>query len=330
MAASDVLRIGTRGSPLALTQTGMVIEALKNAHRFLAEKGAVETVAIKTTGDKEQSQLLSTIGGKGLFTKELDEAMLAGNIDIAIHSMKDMPTFLPDGISLHAIMPREDVRDAFISNIAGTLDELPSNAVVGTASLRRQAQILNRRPDLRVVPIRGNIDTRLGKLNDGEVAATLLAYAGLRRLGKESAATSIIDTEFMLPAVGQGALAATCLTDDHRANTLLSSLAAPGVSAAILCERAMLAVLDGSCHTPIAGLAEVDDTGVLSLRGLIADPQGRQKVETMVSGPVAKAEQLGQKAAQELLLKAGPALIDAIKSEQVKIIRPYSEAEQEE
>ena len=195
------------------------------------------------------------IGGKGLFTKEIDEAMLAGDIDIAIHSMKDMPTMVPHGIALHAITAREDPRDAFISTKAQTLAALPGGSTVGTASLRRSAQLLHRRPDLKVEPLRGNVDTRLEKLKAGEVDAILLASAGLKRLGRAEEITSVIQRDEILPAVGQGALAATCRADDPEASTLLAALADEITTAQIIAERTLLTVLDGSCHTPIGGNA---------------------------------------------------------------------------
>ena len=327
MAAVDKLRVGTRGSPLALTQTNQVINILKEHHAVLGNNGAVETIVIKTTGDREQSRLLSEIGGKGLFTKELDEAMLRGEIDIAIHSMKDMPTFLPEGIVLHAITERVDPRDAFISPKAKSISDLPQGAIVGTASLRRKSQILNLRPDLQVVPFRGNVDTRLNKLEAVEVDATLLAYAGLTRLGKQDVVTSLVETDQILPAVGQGVLAATCREEDLRANAMIASLAHPPTTAAVLAERAMLAVLDGSCQTPIAGLAHLDGTGKLDLRGIIARPDGAEKAEVELSGLASEAELLGTQVAERLLLEAGPSILDAIKAAGPDIIRPHPEME---
>ncbi len=330
MVKTDRLRIGTRGSPLALTQTGQIIDKLKAHHSVLKERGATELVIIKTTGDREQSRLLAEIGGKGLFTKELDEAMLRGDIDIAIHSMKDMPTYMPDGIVLHAITERVDPRDAFISPKAKDILGLPEGAIVGTASLRRKSQLLNLRPDLRVVPFRGNVDTRLDKLAAGEVDATLLAYAGLKRLGKEDVITSLVEPDQLLPAVGQGVLAATCREDDLRANAIIAALAHPPTTAAVLAERAMLAILDGSCQTPIAGWAQVNGTGVLTLKGIIARPDGAEKAEVSLSGPASEAEKLGEQVAKRLILEAGPSILDAIKEARPSIIRPHTEMEQSE
>jgi hydroxymethylbilane synthase len=228
--------------------------------------------------------------------------------------MKDMPTFMPEGIVLHAITERLDPRDAFISTKAKTITNLPEGAVVGTASLRRKSQILNMRPDLQVVPFRGNVDTRLSNLEAGEVDATLLAFAGLSRLGKQDVVTSVIETEQLLPAVGQGVLAATCREVDLRANAMIASLTHPPTTAAVLAERAMLAVLDGSCQTPIAGLAYLDGTGKLGLRGIIARPDGAEKAEVELSGSASEAEMLGSQVAERLLLEAGPSILDAIKA----------------
>ena len=321
MADQTVLRIGTRGSPLALTQTKMVQERLVASHPRLAEPRAIEIVVIKTTGDRVQDVVLSAIGGKGLFTKELDEALLDGRIDFAIHSMKDVPTFLPEGIVLSSLMEREDVRDAFVSNRYKSFAELPEQALVGTASTRRRAQILARRPDLRVEPLRGNVETRLGKLAEGGMAATFLAYAGLKRLGKAAAASEIMPIETMLPAVGQGALAATFRADDRRVRALLQPLVDPATEAAVWAERAMLAILDGSCQTPIAAYGSLDAARILTLKGMIAHPGGIQIVEAQASGPAGEADQIGVRVANELLFQAGPALMRAIKSEQPHVYR---------
>ena len=323
------LRIGTRGSPLALTQTGTVIEALKNAHPLLKQKGAVEMVVITTTGDRVQNRLLAEVGGKGMFTKELDEALLDDQIDIGIHSMKDMPTYLPDGIALHAIMPREDVRDAFVSKKHGSFGDLPEGATLGTASLRRRSQVLNTRPDLRVVPLRGNVDTRLQKIETGEADATILALAGLKRLGKEEAATEIMETDLLLPAVGQGSLAATCRMEDAGANALLAGLAEPTTTAAIIAERAMLVVLDGSCHSPIAGLARPDGKGNLDMRGLIARPNGTEVADMTATAPMTDAQDLGRSLAEDLLVKAGPGILEAIEVERPYFVRPHPEMKQD-
>ena len=320
MAEANILRIGTRGSPLALAQTRMVQTRLVAAHPTLAGPRTIEVVVIKTTGDRVQNVVLSAIGGKGLFTKELDEALLDGRIDLAIHSMKDVPTFLPNGIVLTSLLAREDVRDAFVSSRYKSFAELPAQAVVGTASTRRRAQILARRPDLRVEPLRGNVETRIAKLADGTMAATFLAYAGLKRLGKADAAREIMPVETILPAVGQGALAATFGAGDDRVRALLQPLVDPPTEAAIWAERAMLAILDGSCQTPIAAHAALE-RGTLTLKGMIAHPGGLQIVEAQAAGPVGEADQIGVRVANELLFKAGPALLKAIKGEQPHIYR---------
>ncbi len=328
--ATEKFRIGTRGSPLALKQTGQVIQILKKHHSILRQPGVTEMVVIKTTGDREQSQLLAEIGGKGLFTKELDEAMLRGDIDLAIHSMKDMPTFLPDGIVLHAINERLDSRDAFISIKAENIRELSKGAIIGTASLRRKAQLLNMRPDLQIIPLRGNIGTRLEKVTSGEIDATLLAYAGLKRLGNEGAIQCVIGIDEILPAVGQGILAATCREDDLRANTLIAALSNPETTAIALAERAMLATLDGSCNTPIAGQAEFGVKGELMLCGMIIHPDGAEKAEIRLSGDKREAEQLGIRVAEKLKLEAGPLILESIKQTRPVLIKPHQDGKTDE
>jgi len=327
---TEKFRIGTRGSPLALRQTGQIIDVLKEHHSILRQPGVTEMVVVKTTGDREHSQLLAEIGGKGLFTKELDESMLRGEIDLAVHSMKDMPTFLPQGIVLHAINGRLDSRDAFISVEAGNIRELSEGATIGTASLRRKAQLLNLRPDLQIVPLRGNIGTRLDKVTSGEIDATLLAYAGLKRLGEESSIQCVIETNEILPAVGQGILAATCREDDLRANTLIAALLNPETTAIALAERAMLASLDGSCHTPIAGHAEFDGKGELMLSGMIIRPDGAEKAEVTLSGDKKEAEQLGIRVAEKLILEAGPSILESIKQTRPVLIQPQLERKTDE
>ena len=329
MSAHSALRIGTRGSPLALAQTGQVIARLTELHPRLGEPRAVETIVISTTGDRVRHELLSDLGGKGLFTKELDEAMLDGRIDIAVHSMKDMPTVLPDGIAAHAVMPREDPRDAFISNRSKDVAGLPAGARVGTASLRRSAQVRRARPDLGVVPLRGNVDTRLKKLDAGEVDATFLAVAGLRRLGKEAVITQAVPVHDMLPAVGQGALCATRRTGDPRAETLLETLAEAEVTACVTAERAMLAALNGSCRTPIAGYAAIGPSGELTLMGMIARPDGSEMVADEASGPAAGAERIGAGLARTLLAKAGPALLKAITESREHAVAVHPDMERE-
>ncbi|MGH6660315.1 MAG: hydroxymethylbilane synthase [Rhodospirillales bacterium] len=310
MADTRRFRIGTRGSPLALAQTGLVASRLKAAHPALAGAGAPETVVIKTTGDKVLDRPLADIGGKGLFSKEIDEALNAGRIELAVHSVKDMETWLAKGIVLAAVIERDDPRDVFISAKADGLAGLPRGGVVATASLRRQAQVLHRHPDLRVQPLRGNVETRLRKLKDGAADAILLALAGLKRLGLAHEATAILETDEILPAVGQGAIGVTCRAGDERARELLAAIGHGPSMACVTAERAMLAALDGSCRTPIAGLAEVDSNGDLTLRGLVARPDGSKLLQTSRAGSVADAEMIGRDAGLELKRRAGPGFFD--------------------
>jgi hydroxymethylbilane synthase len=306
MTAAKTLRIGTRGSPLALAQARRVGERLAAAHPALAAEGAIEITPIVTSGDQTQDRALAEIGGKGLFTKEIDIATLDGSVDLAVHSLKDLPTDMPPGILLACVPEREDVRDVLIARAARSIAALPPGAVVGTASLRRAAQLLNRRPDLRVVTMRGNVGTRIAKVERGEVDATLLALAGLKRLGHDAHGLAHpIAVDEMLPAVGQGAIAITCRTEDSATRTLLARLDLADAHTAILAERAFLRVLDGSCRTPIAALATLSgDT--LSLRGLVATPDGKQLLETRREGPRGQAEAIGRDAGAELLARCGP------------------------
>jgi hydroxymethylbilane synthase len=302
-SAAPFLRIGTRGSPLALWQAHEVQARLAAAHGVAPE--AIAITVIKTSGDIIQDRPLSEVGGKGLFTKEIEQALSDGRIDLAVHSSKDMPTVLPDGLMLAACLPREDVRDAFISRKAATLAALPRGAVVGTASLRRQAMVKRLRPDLQVVSFRGNVETRLKKLEDGVVDATLLALAGLKRLGRADAAASILDIDAFLPAVGQGAIGIETRADDRRTRDLVARIGDADTLSALTTERAFLAVLDGSCRTPIAGHARVDG-GTVTFRGLILRPDGSEALETSRSGVVADAATLGADAGRELKGRAAP------------------------
>jgi hydroxymethylbilane synthase len=302
-SAAPFLRIGTRGSPLALWQAHEVQARLAAAHGVAPETIAI--TVIKTSGDIIQDRPLSEVGGKGLFTKEIEQALSDNRIDLAVHSSKDMPTVLPDGLMLAACLPREDVRDAFISRKAATLADLPFAAVVGTASLRRQAMVKRLRPDLQVVPFRGNVETRLKKLDDGVVDATLLALAGLKRLGRADAATSILDADSFLPAVGQGAIGIETRADDRRTRDLVAAIGDPDTLTALTTERAFLAVLDGSCRTPIAGHARVAG-GVLTFRGLILRPDGSEALETSRNGAAAEGAALGADAGRELKGRAAP------------------------
>ena len=296
-SATPLLRIGTRGSPLALAQAHEVQARLAAAHGL--EAGAIEIRVIRTSGDRIQDRPLSEAGGKGLFTKEIEEELKAEEIDLAVHSSKDVPTFLPDGLVLAAFLQREDVRDAFVSPRAAGLRELAAGAVVGTASLRRQAQVLRLRPDLKVVPFRGNVQTRLRKLADGEVDATLLALAGLKRLGRPEVATSVLSLDDFLPAVGQGAIAVETRGGDERVRQYLAALDDADTATALAAERAFLAALDGSCRTPIAGHAWIED-GRLHLRGLVLRPDGSEAYETSRFGDRAEAAELGAEAGAEL------------------------------
>jgi hydroxymethylbilane synthase len=304
--SSRPLRIGTRGSPMALRQTALVRDRLLAAYPDLAAAGAVEIVTIRTTGDRVQDRRLAEIGGKGLFTKEIEEALFAGRIDLAVHSLKDVETWLPNGLEIACVLARDDPRDAFLSARAATsLAALPKGAKIGTASLRRQAQLLRQRPDLTVVPIRGNVDTRLRKLDSGEVDAMVLALCGLERLGKAEHVTQILSREVMLPAVGQGALAIECRAEDDGSQRLLQPLHDPGSAACVKAERAMLAALDGSCRTPIAGLAELDGD-VMVLEGLLLKPDGSAEIRARSAGGIGEAERLGTELGGELRRRAGP------------------------
>jgi hydroxymethylbilane synthase len=305
------IRIGTRGSPLALAQAHEVRARLMAAHPQLARPGAIEIVVIKTTGDIVLDRTLAAIGGKGLFTKEIDEAQRDGRIDLAVHSMKDVPTVLPDGIVLPCILEREDTRDAFLSLKAPTLAQLPAGSVVGTASLRRGAQILYRRPDLKVEPLRGNVQTRLRKLEEGVVDATLLAMAGLRRLDLADRATTALGADDMLPAVAQGAIGVTCRADDAAAHDWLSPLDHRSSHIRVTAERAFLAVLDGSCRTPIAGLAELTDDHRLTFRGLVLKPDGSEAHEVRLTGEAGNAAAIGRTAGQDLRDRCGPGFFTA-------------------
>jgi hydroxymethylbilane synthase len=292
------LRIGTRGSPLALAQTSMVCQALADAHPVLRADGALEMVVIKTTGDQITDRPLADLGGKGLFCKEIEAALLDRRIDLAMHSMKDLPTWLPEGLILSAMLPRADPRDVLITRDRLTLAELSAGAVIGSASLRRQAQILARRPDLKVINFRGNVGTRLAKLEAGEVDATLLARAGLDRLGVEVRHV-VLSPEEMLPAVGQGAIGVECRADDAAALDLLATIDHRPTSVCVHAERAMLDVLDGTCHTPIGAFAELS-AGQMRLRGLVAAPDGKRIWRVERSGAEADGIALGRDAGAEL------------------------------
>ena len=306
-STATVLRIGSRGSPLALAQAREVQGRLAAVCGLALER--IEIKTIRTTGDTIQDRPLAEAGGKGLFTKEIEEALIAGAIDLAVHSSKDMPTVLPAGLVLAAFLPREDPRDAFISRKAKSLKELPQDAVVGTASLRRQALLKRTRPDLAIVPLRGNVETRLRKLDSGEVDATVLAMAGLKRLGLAAAATAILDVEEFVPAVGQGAIGLEIRAEDDETAALLAAIDDVQTATAVTAERAFLAVLDGSCRMPIAGHARM--TGAtLRFRGVIAKTDGSAALEVTREGAGADAAALGADAGRELKARAGPGFFE--------------------
>src|SRR5215472_6026212 len=292
MAGPALLRIGTRGSPMALVQAGLVRDRLAAAHPELAAPGALEITVIRTTGDKVQDRPLAEIGGKGLFTKEIEQALLDRRIDLAVHSLKDMETFLAPGLDIACVLPRDDPRDALVTRDDTPLAALPPGSRIGTASLRRKAQLLRARPDLAVVPIRGNVDTRLAKLAAEEVDGLLLALCGLERLGQANAAGDILSTDLMLPAVGQGALAIETRSDDAELRELLSPLHDAASAACVTAERAMLAALDGSCRTPIAGLAELVGSEV-TLRALLLAEDGSAELRAEGTRAIADAAGLG-------------------------------------
>lgn len=306
---SPLVRIGTRGSPLALWQANETRLRLGAAHPELAPDDAVEIVVIRTSGDKLQQGALTDVGGKGLFTKEIEEAMLEGSIDIAVHSMKDVPTWFPDGLMIDCLLPREDPRDALIAPAFGSIADLPSGVTVGTASLRRKALLLHRRPDLKVVPLRGNVDTRLGKVAAGEVDATFLALAGLNRLGRDDVGATPIAADEMLPAVCQGIVGIERRTDDDRVAALLAPLNDAETTNRAAAERTLLAGLDGSCRTPIAALADITGND-MHFRAAIVRPDGSELIETERRGAVADAAAMGNDAADELRGKAGKGFFD--------------------
>ena len=308
---AEPLKIGTRGSPLALAQAYETRARLGAAFELPEE--AFEIVVIKTTGDDraliDADRPLKEIGNKGLFTKEIEEAMLSGAIDIAVHSMKDMPVEQPEGLVLDCYLPREDTRDAFVSLKYDSIADLPEGAVVGTSSLRRKAQLLNRRPDLTVVEFRGNVQTRLKKLDDGVAEATFLAKAGLNRMNMDDVPAKAIPTEDMLNAVAQGAIGIERRVDDARAEAMLAAIHDLETGQRLAAERAFLGALDGSCETPIAGLATLDgDT--LTLKGEILRTDGSEALADEVTGPIAEGPALGRQLAEALLARAGDGFFD--------------------
>ncbi len=305
------LKIGTRGSPLALAQAYETRQRLAAA--FDLPEEAFEIVVIKTTGDNramiDADRPLKEIGNKGLFTKEIEEAMLRGDIDIAVHSTKDMPVEQPAGLVLDTFLPREDVRDAFISPSLKSIHDLPRGATVGTSSLRRRAQLLNRRPDLNVVEFRGNVQTRLKKLADGVADCTFLAMAGIRRLNMEDVPATAIAPEDMLPAIAQGTIGIERRSDDSRAAGMLEAIHHIKTGQRLAAERALLAALDGSCETPIAGLAEIN-AGQLHLRGEVLRPDGSEAITEDVEGSIEDGVEMGRTVAKTLLAQAGAGFFD--------------------
>ena len=301
------LKIGTRGSPLALAQAFETRSRLMTA--FDLPEAAFEIIVIKTTGDKIIDRPLKDIGGKGLFTREIEDDLLSGAIDIAVHSMKDMPVLQPQGLLLDTYLPREDVRDAFVSPGYKTLSDMPSGAVVGTSSLRRKAQLLNYRSDLTVVEFRGNVQTRLKKLDDKVADCTFLAMAGLRRLGRPEVAQSAIEVTEMLPAVAQGAIGIERRADDMAVADMLAAIHHTETGQRLAAERAFLEALDGSCETPIAGLAELDGT-TLRLRGEVLRPDGSESINDDQSASIDQGAELGRAMAAKLLAEAGEGFFD--------------------
>ncbi|HET9904403.1 MAG TPA: hydroxymethylbilane synthase [Xanthobacteraceae bacterium] len=302
-SSRPLVRVGTRGSPLALAQAGEVKARLLTACGLEADAIAIHV--IRTSGDRIQDRPLAEAGGKGLFTKEIEQALADGEIDLAVHSAKDLPTFLPPGLTIAGYLPREDVRDVLVARAATSLDALPRGAVVGTASLRRQALVRRRRPDVTVVTFRGNVETRLRKLEEGQAGATILALAGLKRLGREGVASAVLPLDAFPPAVGQGAIALEARADDRRIRDLAAAVADAETGFALAAERAFLAALDGSCRTPIAGHARIVE-GRLRFHGLIVRVDGSELHETTRAGGLSEAAALGADAGRELRRRAAP------------------------
>ncbi len=291
------LRIGTRGSKLARIQAQEAKDRLVAVHGL--DPDAIEIRVISTSGDRIQDRPLYELGGKGLFTKEIEEALIAGEIDLAVHSMKDMPAILPGGLAIASLLPREDARDAFISPLAQSLRSLPRGAKLGSSSVRRAAQVRRLRPDIEVVNFRGNVETRLRKLDEGQADATLLACAGLNRLGLQGHVTSIVAMEDMLPAVAQGAIGIEARAGDERIHHLVAAIAHEATTITVSCERAFLAVLEGSCRMPIAGHAVLEG-GRISFRGEVLTADGTRVFPASREGPAGDATALGREAGEEV------------------------------
>ena len=296
------LKIGTRGSPLALYQAHETRSRLMAAYGLT--ENDIEIVVITTTGDRIRDRPLSEIGGKGLFTKEIEEALFAKDIHLAVHSMKDMPARLPDGLVIAALLPREDPRDAFLSPVAKSIADLAQGATVGSSSVRRGAQLKRLRPDLNVIPFRGNVETRLRKLEQGMADATFLACAGLNRLGLKDKITSIIPIDVMLPAVAQGCIGIETRDDDSATRDILAPLNHAETATAIACERAFLTALDGSCRTPLAGHAVLEN-GRVKFRGHALTLDGAHCFETTRDGAPCDAESMGREAGEEIKASGG-------------------------
>ncbi len=305
--SENILRIETRRSPLAMWQAEHVAAALRQVHPGLE----VELVGMSTQGDKILDTPLARIGGKGLFVKELEQGILDGRADIAVHSMKDVPVTLPEGLHLPVIMRREDPRDAFVSGVCASLDALPEGARVGTSSLRRQCQIAHRRPDLKIAALRGNVNTRLGKLDAGEFDAVILAAAGLKRLGFQKRITAYLTPEQSLPAIGQGAIGIECRVDDDRVNGLIGPLDHGTTAVCVQAERAMNHRLMGGCQVPVAGYAVLEGD-VLSLRGLVGEPDGARILRGEELGSASQAEAIGERLAAGLLEQGADAILKAL------------------
>ncbi len=302
MTVKAKIRIGTRGSPLALAQARETRQRLMAAHGL--DQDAFEIVPFMTTGDAIRDRPLSEIGGKGLFTKELEEALFAGSIDLAVHSMKDVPARLPIELDIAALLPREDPRDAFLSFAAKTLAELPQGAILGSSSVRRTAQALRIRPDLASTQFRGNVQTRLKKLQDGIAHATFLAVAGLNRLGLSDKITSIMSMDDMLPSVAQGAIGIQINGKDETTRKMLQPLNHEATSTAVICERGFMAALDGSCRTPIAGHAIIEN-GRLKFRGEALTLDGKHIFKVTREGSLADGFKMGQDAGEEVKARGG-------------------------
>jgi hydroxymethylbilane synthase len=309
LQSAPILRLGTRGSALALVQANLCARLLREAHGW--PEGAVEVRVITTSGDRLKDAPLSTAGGKGLFSREIEAALIAGEIDLGVHSSKDLSTVLPDGLILPVFLEREDVRDAFVSRIAKSVDDLPQGARLGSSSIRRAAQMLRNRPDLVVVPFRGNVDTRLRKLDEGVADATLLAVAGLNRLGRQDAITAYLDPKRFPPAPAQGAIGIEIREDDRKTAVLVAPLNHEPTRIAVTAERALLAVIDGSCRTPIGAYTELSETALV-LTGQLLSPDGAEAFTATESGAPGEAEAIGRLLGEKLLALAGPGFLEKV------------------